>query len=133
MEFTLLVAEHEGQTFVFTDLPDAAKEAIGDSLKTHTFTLKAPLQERQRQEYERLMWRNGQYDDSLRWAASAVAYLQSWTLPEPLTMEGAGSLHPALAQAVGIQTQNAVFPPVSNAPFYESLLNARLQTSPEPG
>lgn len=130
MEFTLLVTEYEGQTFVWTSLPDEAKAAVGEGLEEHTFTLKSPLQERHRQEADRLMWHSGNYDGSLQWAATAVAYLQSWSLPQPLTLDGFAQLHPALAGTISAQILNRVFP--GQHPFLASLLNDRQPTSPEP-
>lgn len=132
MEFKLLVAEHDGQVYVWTDLSQEIRDAIGDVLQEHTFTMRTPLQERHRQEFDRLMWRSGAYDESMRWAATAVAYLQSWSLPQPLTLDGFASLHPSLATMIGLQASQRVFPDASQNPFFVSLLNARQQTSAEP-
>lgn len=132
MEFTLFVAEHEGNVYVLADVSDEVRAALGDALQTHTFTLKAPLQERHRQEYDRITWRTGVYDDSMAWAAAAVAYLQAWTLPQPLTLEGFASLHPSASRAVGVNTLKHVFPNLGDSPFFMSLLNARQPMSTEP-
>jgi len=126
MKFTLKVLEDEGQVFVFDKLPVAVEDVLRadkKELKEYTFTLKDPIQEKHRQEVERLMWLStGQKDEALRGAATAVGYLENWDLPVPLTMDGFQTLHPVLAENIRLRIEAMVFPSWITNPFFSKLL-----------
>ena len=108
-----------GPVIPYVDI-DPVKVALGDQMvpyDTHTFTMKEPICEALNQECERMVWAINpmtgrlERDPSLMRAATIVAYLQSWSLPHPLTMDSVGKqVHPALVSFIAMEIEKRVYP-----------------------
>lgn len=129
MNFTLYEVKdpNTGQVMIFTTLGEPMRKALGDNLKEHTFTLKDPVTDAQRQESERLMWSATTTgvpfkDESLRDPAMCVAYLKSWTLDSDLNLQAISArVHPALVAAAAAEIDKMVFPKWANSDFFTSI------------
>ena len=118
--FTLYtVTVPDGPVIPYIDI-EPLKAALGEGMvpyETHTFTMKEPICEALNQECERMVWvvspLTGRLDrdPALQRAATIVAYLQSWSLPYPLTMETVSSkVHPALVTFISMEIEKRVYP-----------------------
>lgn len=118
--FTLYtISVPDGPVIPYVDI-EPLKAALGAEMpahETHTFTMKEPICEAINQECERMVWSINpmtgrlERDPALTRAATIVAYLQSWSLPYPLTMETVSSkVHPALVSFISMEIEKRVYP-----------------------
>jgi hypothetical protein len=110
MEFKLIVVKADvDNLWVYTSLPEEVQTKLGDACKTHTFTMKSPINYGLEMDKQNLMLVPDamglglRVEGSLDYPARIVAYLKSWTLDEPLTLDGAKSLHPALLEPIATE------------------------------
>lgn len=130
MHFELFVYEEAGNLLVFQELPEPIREGLGEAVKVHRFELKQPMTHALRMQADQLA-RTGDallgftLDESRRQGAFCEAFLESWTLDKPLTVDGFNSLHPNLAEAVFSTLFARVYPGVASCPDFMKALQTR--------